>query len=145
MPYCNNCGTQVSENAKFCENCGSTVNSYQYYSGQPQYNYQYPPQQYSYYPRPKTPGKGQGIASMVLGIIGLVYAFLFFIAVVESGGDIADMAAVVFIMSPLSIMAICFANAAANNGYICGISNAGRITGIIGLIGYIISFFASFS
>lgn len=27
MPYCTNCGCQITDNAKFCSNCGSAINS----------------------------------------------------------------------------------------------------------------------
>ena len=51
-----------------------------------QYYYQQPPQQYPPYyvfvkpPRQKVPGRGFGITSMILGIIGLVSFFYIFIA-----------------------------------------------------------------
>lgn len=141
MPYCNNCGTQVSENAKFCENCGKSINA-QYYT-QPQHTQQYPQYQYVQYVRPKVPGRGYGISSMILGIIGLLYAFYFVLgtfalmfALRDSGGARGALLITMLIFSSLSIMATAFSIAAKNRGYINGISASGSIMGVIGLIIY---------
>ena len=140
MPFCNNCGTPVDENSRFCTNCGQPINS------QPQYNnqYQQPPQYNPYQPyqrpiRPKTPGKGIGIAAMIIGIVSLLYGALFFlVTVAEGGGD--EMLPAVIMLAPASILAICFANAALKQGFVNGISKAGLTTGIIALVCYSISF-----
>ena len=75
---CRNCGAQLPENATFCQNCGTATQP-----AQPQYQ----PVQPQYQPvqpipvAPVTvPGKGQGVASMVLGIISLVLFCIWYIA-----------------------------------------------------------------
>lgn len=55
---CQNCGSQIPDNAQVCSNCGAFTNA----PAQPYYNAQ------------TVPGKGLAIASLVLGIISL---FLF--------------------------------------------------------------------
>lgn len=70
---CPNCGAQIPQGTSFCQLCGTSVQN-----AQPQYQsqYQYPtyPNQYGAPPvkDPEVPGKGQGVASMILGIISLV-------------------------------------------------------------------------
>ena len=66
---CRNCGAQLPENATFCQNCGTAV-----MPAQPVYQAPIPV-------APVTvPGKGQGVASMVLGIISLVLFCIWYIA-----------------------------------------------------------------
>ena len=50
--FCTNCGNELNENASFCVKCGVSTN-----------NITTPIN------KPKTPGKGLGITSMILGII----------------------------------------------------------------------------
>lgn len=140
MAYCNNCGTQVNENAKFCENCGQALNN-QKHVFPPYYNYQYP--QYQYTVKPKVPGRGFGITSMVLGIIGLIYAFYIVLLVGSilasarvNSGYMASFLFVIIFFSSLSIMASAFSAAAKNRGYVNSISASGTIMGVIGLIIY---------
>ena len=95
--FCNNCGREVSDESRFCAGCGyefpvqaeqvtNAQQSTQYgdgYNAQP-YNNQYaapnyvqqPVQPVQYAVKPKIPGRGFGIASMVLGIIAMVYGFV---------------------------------------------------------------------
>lgn len=64
--FCSNCGTQNEDGLNFCTRCGHALNA----SGQPQQVYQQPQ---------TVPGKGQGIAAMVLGIIALVFFCVWYI------------------------------------------------------------------
>ena len=89
---CSNCGTQNNASAAFCcnEACGKmlvqSVTS-QLSTDSAQQGYQLPPrhpqvdfpntQQPGYPPTVHNPGKGLSIAGMVLGIVGLVFTFLF--------------------------------------------------------------------
>ena len=147
MPYCNNCGTQVDEVSKFCVNCGQPLNNQPNYI-QPQPNYQYPPYQppqYNPYAgpiRPKTPGKGIGIAAMILGIVSLIYGAIFFMITI-SGSGMDDMLPAIVLIAPTSILAICFANASLKQGFQNGISKSGITTGIIALVCYVLSFLAN--
>ncbi len=136
MAFCTNCGTAYTEGAVACPNCGYPTGS------QPQV-------QYVQYVKPKVPGRGFGITSMVLGIVGLFYGFYLMIgcialsAAVSFGEIISEMLLVfmfeVLLFSSLSIMAVAFSITAKNRGYINGISKSGTVMGVIGLAMYLIS------
>ena len=66
--YCSNCGEKVYENAVVCVHCGCAIN-------RPLHN------QRNINNTNNTNGKscGKGIASMVLGIIGILFSFIYFI------------------------------------------------------------------
>lgn len=94
--FCNQCGVPNPDNANNCVNCGAPLNNQQ--NAQPNFqqpNYQQPNFQqpnfqqpnfqqpmYGMPPVPPTiPGKGLGIAGMVLGIISLVFFCYWFLAI----------------------------------------------------------------
>ena len=103
---CRNCGYQSTDDAVFCPNCGTSLQPQcqpvqpQYQPAQPQYQpvqpqyppmqpqYQYP-QQYPYQPqyqpqpqpREAVPGRGLGVASMVLGIISLALFCILYVSI----------------------------------------------------------------
>ena len=140
MAFCKNCGTQLPDNVAFCNACGTPTNS----------------TQQVVYVKPKVPGRGFGISSMVLGIIGLVYAFIFaiqipsFIDTVERvtryhSPDYSSFLTPIIMLSVLSILSLCFSPAAIKRGYKNGISTSGMIMGTIGLIGYIYAIIAIIS
>ena len=54
--FCSNCGNKIDENADVCIKCGIFVNDFKKFK--------------------KSNGKGLGIASMVVGIIGVYYAVI---------------------------------------------------------------------
>lgn len=62
MKYCANCGKEILENADVCVNCGKLIN--------PQKN--------------KIPGKGKSIASMILGIISIIWSFMMLLSLEQS-------------------------------------------------------------
>lgn len=133
MAFCTNCGTELQNGATFCTNCGTPAAGVQPNVVQPMV-----------FVKPKIPGRGFGISSMVLGIIGLVYSFVFTTSIIESieamyDNDVFIEASLVPILmfSVLSILSVCFAPAAISRGYKNGISLSGLILGIIGLIGYV--------
>lgn len=71
--FCPNCGAQNADNAPFCANCGSRFE--QQAPAAPVYNPApgYAPVAPGYTPAPvANPGKGMGIASMVLGILAIL-------------------------------------------------------------------------
>jgi len=79
--FCNHCGAACDDGAKFCPACGVDFSAptpvqpgYQppVYQQPIQPVYQPPIYQQLYPVVPAVPGKGQGIASLVLGIISLV-------------------------------------------------------------------------
>lgn len=166
MPYCRECGAQLTEQAKFCAKCGvPTGNINQEEQSQSQQNQeqssqaqqgqqpQQPQQPVVQYVKPKIPGRGFGIASMVLGIIGLVYSISSLDTATEIANnfgndyfgmyyDIAfNIGAIIgiLIFSVLSILALIFSGSARKRGYRNGVSTSGLVMGIIGVIFYFIS------
>ena len=86
MINCPECGKEISDKALSCPNCGYSLNSNENYN----ISYQ------EYFVKKKTPGKGFGIAGMVLGIIGVVYSTMIFLStlgtlMVESGGAVNEL------------------------------------------------------
>ena len=88
---CNNCGAMCNDDAKFCRNCGAALtaqnnaqnntqnNTSQYgYTQYQQTQYQQPQYQQVYVEPMTYPGKGLGIAGMVVGIVSLVLMCLFY-------------------------------------------------------------------
>ena len=74
MAYCKNCGSLNNDGVLYCASCGAPMQAA--HPQQPIYpvnNYQQPVPQ-------SVPGKGLGITSMVLGIIGLVLFCFWFIS-----------------------------------------------------------------
>ena len=75
MAYCKNCGAQFPGDSVFCQNCGQSVQEYSPTMQTPTY---YENGNYGMNNVPvnegkkKIPGRGFGIASLVLGIIGLL-------------------------------------------------------------------------
>jgi len=136
--FCKNCGNQMAEDARFCPNCGAD-------NGDVQPNQFVQP----IYVKPRIPGRGLGIAGMVLGIIGSIYAFIFlmnmetFESVNTLSNDVDSLAETTFnsafitaivIYSVLNILAVSLAGAGRSKGYRNGISTSGVVLGVIGLI-----------
>ena len=134
--FCPNCGMNQPDGSRFCQNCGTPFAGAPYTAQPPVYMAV----------KPKIPGRGMGIAAMVLGIIGLVYGFYFFIGMAaiseinEFGGIGGIMAVYCLMFSSMSIMGIAFGTNAINKGYVNNISKSGRILGIIGVIFYGLAF-----
>ena len=167
MPFCRECGAQLTEQAKFCTKCGvptgninqeeqSQSQQNQEQSSQAQQVQQQQQQQQQQpvvqYVKPKIPGRGFGIASMVLGIIGLVYSISSLNTATKIanivGNDYFGLYDVAFnigaiigilIFSVLSILALIFSSSARKRGYRNGVSTSGLVMGIIGVIFYFIS------
>ena len=137
MAFCSACGASLPENATFCQNCGKQVIQAQTTTvHSPVYSQQV------MYVKAKIPGRGFGIASMVLSIIGLVYAVPMFSAVMELINSLYIDGAVlapIIIFSSLSIMPIPFYIAAKGRGYYNGISKSGLVMGVIGTSLYVIA------
>ncbi len=70
MMICRNCGTNNADTVRFCVNCGCDMSA-QMPNAAPVY--QQPVQ-------PIVPGKGMGIAGMVLGIVSLVLFCIWYIS-----------------------------------------------------------------
>ncbi|MBE6728421.1 MAG: zinc ribbon domain-containing protein [Ruminococcaceae bacterium] len=70
MIYCRECGKQISDQAPFCPNCGIPQNI-----------------QATIYPiyavKPKIPGRGFSITSMVMGLIASFNAFVYIVGAIK--------------------------------------------------------------
>ena len=147
--FCSSCGNPITEGTAFCPSCGAACGGIR-----PQ---NMVPQQVIYV-KEKIPGRGFGITSLVLGIIGLVYAVILFFSMMMvnamsgmmdmSGAfDRSGMAAAagfglvlgILIYSIPSILAVIFGIVSEKRGYHTGIRKGGFITGCIGLILYVLS------
>lgn len=79
MNFCKNCGAQNDPGVRFCQKCGSPMApTAPTAPTAPMGSYTTAP----YAPAPAAvPGKGQGIAGMILGIIAVVFFCLWYIAI----------------------------------------------------------------
>ena len=157
MTFCSSCGAQMEDTSAFCLQCGAQRVA----STQPPL---YP--QPVYYVKPRIPGRGFGITSMVLGIIGLAYGlYLLIVSVVIeevvsistptylygtdasaftsafNTGMIIGLVISYLLYSSLSIMAVCFAIPARKRGYDNNISKSGLVMGAIGIALYVLCIF----
>lgn len=155
MAFCRNCGKQIGDNVSFCPACGTATgfssaknNTYpqeQIQSNQFQQN-QF--QSNQMYLNTSVPGRGLGIAGMIVGIVSLVFAFYMIIAIFQmlSSSFLARVFADNFI--PLiifflivSIVALFLGSFAKSSGYVCGVSSSAVIMGLISFCVYVISIF----
>lgn len=121
--YCKYCGTENASDAQICTNCGASLaeeNTEQSTYSQPDYSQpESNPNTYANYnpayQNDKQDGKGFAIASLVLGIISL---FCF-----------------AFICGTLGII---FGFLARSKGYKGGMSIAGIVCGIVGIVLWVI-------
>lgn len=126
--FCNNCGYNNENSAMFCVNCGASLETQPQntsqgagYNGQPNPQQGYGQSQYYYnqYIRPETPGKAMSIASMILGIVSIIFFCIFYISIPSAAIGIA-----------LGIAGCIKAN---NTGIKNGYSIAGIICSAIGI------------
>lgn len=115
MKFCQNCGNQMEDTAAVCTACGTPANGVAQaapaapVAPQPQY-YAAPQMPYAV---PKIPGKGMGIASMVLGIICLALFCIPYIAL------------------PCAIIACALGGAGLAKSKKCGAKNGVAVAGLV--------------
>lgn len=128
--FCNQCGNPNPDNANNCVNCGAPLNNQQppqqppqqpNFQQQPSFqqpNFQQQQQQTYYAPMPPVntpvPGKGLGVASMVLGILALVLDFC-----------------LLYFTLPLSIAGIALGGVAMSKAKAVGRSNGMAVAGVV--------------
>lgn len=84
MLICSNCGQSLPDGTAFCSNCGNTIPQYPPPTPYPQQNAgQMPFQPQGIYPNPQypsqpVPSNGKATASLVLGILSLLFLCLLF-------------------------------------------------------------------
>jgi len=135
--YCGQCGTEIAPNSAVCPSCGTPVAT-----GMPPY--QPPYGQPMYMPKPPVPGRGFGIASMVMGIIGVIYAsvalmiavFLaemaYFIPHFNIHGA-ESMVPTLVTFALFGVLALAFGCVSRARGYKSGISTSGIVMGMVNL------------
>ncbi len=152
--YCKKCGTKLQEGQKFCPTCGTPTDAsaasgttgtgqqagQQYQQANRQYQqtnqqYRQTNQQYQQYQQPQQyqqyqediPGRAEAIASMVLGIIAILFWFL-------------GWSSVISII--LAVIGLILASNSKKKGYDSGIQTAGFVLSIVSLFGGILIFIA---
>ncbi len=136
--FCSQCGTNNAENAAFCAGCGAPLANepikqevpIQDTPMQPENPVYQAPQNdfqpsYTPTPNPSLPGKGMGIAGMILGIASIVFMCTFYLAI---------PCAIVGL-----ILSCCAKSKAKKAGMKNGFAVAGIITSSIGLAVAVIS------
>lgn len=112
--FCSNCGAKAPDGVSNCLACGAPLACTaprQPLEPQPPY------QAYSSYQQPLIPGRGMGIASMVLGIVDLVLLFVWFVSW--------------FISIPCGILGLVLGIMAAKRASDAGMHNSMATAGII--------------
>ncbi|MBQ8910720.1 MAG: zinc ribbon domain-containing protein [Oscillospiraceae bacterium] len=130
--FCEQCGSPLKENSRFCVKCGAQVLS---------------ESQIIYVNNRKIPGRGYGISSMVLGIIGCFYLFVQLLNIISAISleslsldiDLIILALNVTLYAVLSLLALIFGILARKRKYQCGISSSGIVLGVLGMAIAVIS------
>lgn len=151
---CPRCGAENPASAFFCNNCGIRLKQNPVQPVNPGYQQPYQPvyqQPYHVYvPPKKTPGKGFGVASMVLGIIGLIAAislledailaqelYANFSEFCEGYYGYGSAFSVCYEMMPnfvMPILSIVFGFVARHRGYQNGVSTSGIVMSSIACV-----------
>ncbi len=113
--FCIKCGSQNLDCAKFCQSCGSEIKASDTFISPPSYGTQ--PHSAPMPAYVAKPGKGLGIASMVLGIISLPFNLIF--------------AFIVFMAIPVPVTSIVLGSISLYKSKQAGIKNGMAISGIV--------------
>jgi len=165
--FCSKCGMQLPDNSRFCSKCGVEI-----CTAEVNQTRQNPYQQHQYYvpvyTKPHKPGKGFGIASMILGIFAAIYASMLSLIVLQTilysfaydsgsidifknmkiaienffeSGDMENVAAVAVTCLVCVVLSFVFSKVSRNKGYLNKISMSGFMLSIVSF-GLVISFAA---
>ena len=127
MMNCPECGKEISDKAYVCPNCGFLLKEIGKYG----------------YVKKKIPGKGLGIAGMVLGIIGVVYSPILIIPIITfsifkqeitasaAGQSRTDLFGISIEIALLGILALVFGLISRHKGYKTGKSVSSIVMGLI--------------
>ncbi len=156
MYICPNCNTKTEEPANFCSKCGAQMVYVEPQSAVPQppvqqyqpvQNYQPVYQEYQSVQKPHLATKIVGMVLSIVGLvfvaIGLLYTLIFL--EVEAGASFAMALVFDLFFVPLSIIGLCLSNKCINAGDYSGMSRAGKITGVIGVILAAVALFIGFA
>lgn len=125
--FCASCGSSLKENYQFCGKCGTRV-FVNRHTIRP-YN-------------TKIPGRGFGISSMVLGIIGTFYSIYLLFGTISAintlealsfDTDVSAIVPAILLFAILPLLALIFGATAIKRKYKCGISISGLVLGAVGL------------
>ena len=150
---CTSCGKDLADEMNFCPACATAVAET---VSMQQLQYAQQPTQLQRTKPSKVPGRGFGITSMILGIIGLILsvplisiyfditirwpsnAALYNETFVEAVAYLSAGAALMFaflcvlaVCFLFGILALCFGCIARRKGYRCNISHSGLLMGVI--------------
>lgn len=121
--FCSKCGNAVNDTDNVCSNCGNQLNTAQINQ--------------IVIAKPKIPGRGFGISSMILGILGLVYGLAMLGNILIALEDFSkyyleSLISPTVIWTIVALLAIIFSVCALGRKYRNGISASGLILGILG-------------
>lgn len=181
MPrYCTICGGALEENVSVCNHCGSDPNATPEPKAaplqpEPQTTpvlYAPPQPRFAGYPRNvayakvRTPGRGFGIVSLILGSIGAFYSMIFLTSVLGIGQGLEELEQIIAfsfeayaygesmpldmqallcvtfgVFAGMGVAAVCFAISSKKRGYRALPPKLGLLLGIAGIAMYLISVF----
>lgn len=125
MIYCPECGKEISDKAYFCPNCG-----YVFKENAVNINFSV---------KKKIPGRGFGIAGMVMGILGVVYSLTLLLSFISFG----EAVAMGVYLTTFAILALIFGFTSRAKGYKSGQSASALVMGCITIAFYIITILKS--
>ena len=120
---CPECSKEISDKALSCPNCGYPLSIYQNSA--------------NFYIKKKLPGRGLGIAGMILGIFGVVYSPIIFMSIFRMGTNVIikqDINIMGVYVAIFGILALSFGFVSRGKGYKHGQSAAAVIMGFITVI-----------
>ena len=177
--FCPKCGVQSPDGSNFCNGCGVVISKVEMDEGlnqavqmpiRPNYNYEQPQQPYQPYvqpyyaptcAKPRRPGKGLGISSMILGILGAIYSSMLSLIALQTilysfahdsgemdlyknmkitaanffdSDNMENITSAVFACLVCAVLALIFAIVSKNKGFRNKISKSGFVLSIVSVV-----------